>query len=216
MLFLGGILAQFGSSAVDLKGAGALAVLVMAFVAGLGWKKKGWVDENPVSDLYGNLWVIFQPLLFSLIGTEIRVSDLDGGVVGKGLLVLAIGLVIRVIVTFFVVMGGDLDSKERLFVAFAWFPKATVQAALGPLAFDETLKLGSDHPSYETNKERGLIILTVAVLSILVTAPIGSAAIMLTHPFLLNKDNEEETTEDRDNDRSKNEPELPAYSEAAA
>ena len=79
MLFLGGILAQFGSQspAIDLKGAGALAVLVMAFVAGIGWKKKGWTEENPVSDIYGNLWVVFQPLLFSLIGTEIRVSHLE-------------------------------------------------------------------------------------------------------------------------------------------
>ena len=45
-------------------------------------------------------------------------------------MVLAIGLVFRVIVTFFVVMGGDLTAQERLFIAFAWFPKATVQAGI--------------------------------------------------------------------------------------
>ena len=138
-----------------------------------------------------------------------QVSDLDSGIVGYGLLVLAIGLVIRVIVTFFVVMGGDLEPKERLFVAFAWFPKATVQAALGPLALDTALK----DPSDIENKKRGLIILTVAVLAILVTAPIGSAAIMLSHPFLLSKDDEETTEEE---DRNKNETEPPQYSEAAA
>ena len=134
-------------------------------------------------------------------------SELDGGTVGKGLLVLAIGLVIRVIVTFFVVMGGDLDPKERLFVAFAWFPKATVQAALGPYALDKAVELGADHPDFKDNQAWGLTILTVAVLAILVTAPIGSAAIMLTHPFLLTKDSSEDApTDDEENERNKNEP----------
>ena len=50
------------------------AVLVMAFVAGVGWRQQGWDENNPVSGMLANLWIILQPLLFGLIGTEIRVS----------------------------------------------------------------------------------------------------------------------------------------------
>jgi len=197
MLFLGGILGLFGSSAIGYKGSGALAVLVMAFVAGIGWKSTGWRESNPVSDYLQNMWLVFQPILFALIGTEIRVSELDASTVGLGILVLAIGMTLRIITTFFVVMGGDLSLKERFFVALAWLPKATVQAAIGPLALDQAGKLGLDDPNREEYKQLGLVVLTVAVLAILITAPIGSATIMLTHPCLLTKDGD--TDEDENN-----------------
>lgn len=55
-------------------GAGALAVLVMAFVAGMCWRRQGWADEdNKVAQLFAKMWIIFQPILFGLIGTEIQV-----------------------------------------------------------------------------------------------------------------------------------------------
>ena len=74
MVFLGGLLAYFGSKSLHLDGAGALAVLVMAFVAGIGWRKRGWSNDNAVTSTLSDLWVVFQPILFGLIGTEIRVS----------------------------------------------------------------------------------------------------------------------------------------------
>ena len=74
-LFGGGLLALFGSEKIGLTGAGALAVLTMAFVGGVGWRKQGWGDDNPVSGYLANLWVIFQPILFGLIGTEIQVNE---------------------------------------------------------------------------------------------------------------------------------------------
>ena len=77
ILLLGGFLALFGSKheAIDLKGSGALAVLVMAFVAGVGWRKSSrWEQDNAVTDILGKAWMIFQPILFVLIGTEVRVS----------------------------------------------------------------------------------------------------------------------------------------------
>ena len=79
-LFSGGLIALFGSQRVDLPGAGALAVLVMAFVAGFGWRKLGcWADndgdggDNAVSRYLKGMWFVFQPILFGLIGTEIQV-----------------------------------------------------------------------------------------------------------------------------------------------
>ena len=45
----------------------------MAFTAGVGWRKQGWGYQNPVADYLANMWIVFQPLLFSLIGAEIQV-----------------------------------------------------------------------------------------------------------------------------------------------
>ena len=119
-------------------------------------------------------------------------DKLDSKTVGYGLAVLAIGLTIRIIVSYLSVLGGDLSTKERIFVALAWLPKATVQAALGPVLLD---KIAKDDEFKEWN-DLGLQVLTIAVLVILITAPIGSVAITLMGPRLLNKkENTEETNE---------------------
>ena len=76
ILLFGGFFALFGSKheSVDLAGSGALAVLIMAFVAGIGWRKySNWETDNPVTEVLAKLWIIFQPILFALIGTEIKV-----------------------------------------------------------------------------------------------------------------------------------------------
>lgn len=196
MLFLGGLVAYFGSKSVHLDGSGALAVLVMAFVAGIGWRKQGWTDDNFVTATLADFWVIFQPILFGLIGTEIQVSELDPSTIGLGIAVLVIGLTIRIMASYCAVLGGDLTLKERFFVALAWLPKATVQAALGPVALDHLSNsdLDPDSDLYLMRKELGLKVLTVAVLVILITAPIGSIAISLSGPKLLKKSSQENHT----------------------
>jgi len=215
LLILGGgaLLALFGCDVVGLPGSGALAVLVMAFTAALGWRNQGWGDDNPVSDSLEFIWFVFEPLLFSLIGTEIQVSALSPDTVGWGLLVLACGLIFRTITSNLVVLGGGLNMKERLFVALAWLPKATVQAAIGGVALDKANEaFASQFPGQDCDsvlaegmkmvngtmessnimdlcnmKTYGENVLTLAVLSILITAPIGAVAIMLTGPKLLSK-----------------------------
>ena len=101
-----------------------------------------------------------------------------------GLLVLAIGMTFRLVVSNLAVFGGDLTFKERLFVSLAWLPKATVQAAIGPMAYDAAI---NGKVRNEEHVELGLKVLTIAVLVILVTAPIGAIAIMTSAPKLLNK-----------------------------
>ena len=64
--------------ALSPQGAGALAILVMAFTAGVGWRRQGWGDDNPVAAHLAKMWIVFQPLLFSLIGAEIQVRPLIG------------------------------------------------------------------------------------------------------------------------------------------
>jgi len=80
-----------------------------------------------VSLYVGHLWTVFQPLLFGLIGAEVSLSLIQPETVALGLAVLCIGLVLRIITSFLVVMGLGLTVRERLFVALAWLPKATVQ-----------------------------------------------------------------------------------------
>ena len=200
----GALIALFGSEVVHVEGAGALAVLVMGFVAGLGWRKQGWGDDNPVSDALGKIWVVFQPLLFGLIGTEINVAALKPETVGWGFLVILGGLIMRLFVSYLSVFGAGLSHKERLFIAIAWLPKATAQAAIGSLALDQARKLfneegcgmiGSTSDGWKEggcsqkllDVELGTKMLTVAVLVILIAAPLGTILIMSTGPRLLKK-----------------------------
>ena len=119
--------------------------------------------------------------------------------------------------TYFAVMGGDLTVKEKIFMAFAWMPKATVQAALGPIFLDNVFKVPKHLWDTPENKaawiaagknatewspigeeaqwlEMGNDILTLAVLSILITAPLGAVCILGLGPkFLADDKNEEES-----------------------
>ena len=104
---------------------------------------------------------------------------------GWGLLVVFIALVIRIFISFFAVALGDLTLKERIFISLAWLPKATVQAAIGPVAYDAANSMANPRQDYQ---DLGLQILTIAVLVILITAPIGAVAIMLSAPKLLAQD----------------------------
>jgi len=85
------------------------------------------------------------------------------------------------IVTYFAVANANLTTKERLFVSIAWVPKATVQAAIGSIALDTARSLNAGKEA----EELGLQVLTIAVLVILITAPIGSIAVMTCGPKLL-------------------------------
>ena len=92
-------------------------------------------------------------------------------------------------------MGGELNAKERIFIALAWLPKATVQAAIGSIAYDYAWDISDGAETDETRLGRQ--VLTIAVLVILVTAPIGAIAIMLSAPKLLERDSRSSSREDQ-------------------
>ncbi|XP_063445176.1 sodium/hydrogen exchanger 9B2-like isoform X2 [Mytilus trossulus] len=200
MTLLGaGLLATFGSAAIELSGAGPLGVLTIAFVAAFRWRKeKKENDQDPIKDIVAILWMLFQPILFGLIGAEVQISKIDGQTVGLGIATLSIGMVVRLVVSFLAVFKSGLNFKEMLFIPFAWFPKATVQAAIGGVALDAARRKGD-----ATLEAYGEIILTMAVLSIIITAPIGAIAIAITGPRLLkrtvkDKEYNEEDVQDTD------------------
>ncbi|GFR63530.1 mitochondrial sodium/hydrogen exchanger 9B2-like, partial [Elysia marginata] len=202
LLVGGGLLTIFGSSAIDWAGSGPLACLSLAFVAAYKWKDeyRGTGKKMPEEEVTGVLWMVFQPLLFGLIGSAVELDSLDGGTVGKGIGVLFMGLIVRMGVASLVGLKSELNLKERLFLPLAWIPKATVQAAIGAVAYDTAV---------EKNETEliplGKKVLTIAFLAILITAPIGSVIIAMVGPRLLHRTQEEGSQDE--NSIEKNSPE---------
>ena len=182
ILFGGGLVALYGAHLIHYDGAGGLAAIILAFIASMQWRKEGWGDHNPVSNIFTKMWIILEPVIFALIGTEIQIDKIDLSTLGFGILVLVGALLIRMIGTYFAVSCGNLTSKEKVFMAFAWMPKATVQAALGPVFLDNAIKYGK-----KDWVPMGGEVLTLAVLSILITAPLGAVSILALGPVLLDK-----------------------------
>ncbi|XP_042256686.1 sodium/hydrogen exchanger 9B2-like [Thunnus maccoyii] len=172
------IFSVFFSHVIGFGGAGSLCTVVLGFMAALDWK----ANKAPVAAMVVRSWDVFQPLLFGLIGAEIIITTLNPSTVGLGLACISIGVVSRLIVTFLLVHFGGYNLKEKLFIAVAWLPKATVQAAIGSKALDMAREEGD-----EMLIKYGSDVLTLAVLAILTTAPIGALSIGLAGPRLLTR-----------------------------
>lgn len=151
------------------------SALIGIMVIGMVIYRKNAATANHLSAKYQQLWTIGQIFLFVLVGVAV---DLPYALkYGFLPIILIIGcLIFRSIGVWISLLGTPYTLKERSFVIGAYLPKATVQAAIGaiPLAM---------------HFECGPIILTVAVLGILITAPIGAIFIEKSHPLFLQKEN---------------------------
>lgn len=148
------------------------ALIAIMFI-GIGLQKKRETVAKRLSVKYGKLWVAAEAFLFVLVGATVNIGYL-GKVGVKALIVIIGALVFRMFGVFVCLLGTSLKRKERLFTMLAYTPKATVQAAIGgiPLALGFTC---------------GDLVLTVAVLAIVLTAPLGAFAIDLSYKKLLNR-----------------------------
>lgn len=147
--------------------------LIAIMFIGIGLQKKREVVAKRLSVKYGKLWVAAEVFLFVLVGATVNIEYL--GKVGVMALIVIIGaLVFRMLGVFLCLLGTSLKRKERLFTMMAYTPKATVQAAIGGIP----LALGFSC---------GDMVLTVAVLAIVLTAPLGALAIDLSYKKLLNE-----------------------------
>ena len=148
------------------------ALIAIMFI-GIGLQKKRKTVAKRLSVKYGKLWVAAEVFLFVLVGATVNIGYL-GKVGVKALIVIIGALVFRMFGVFVCLLGTSLERKERLFTMLAYTPKATVQAAIGgiPLALGFTC---------------GDLVLTVAVLAIVLTAPLGAFAINLSYKKLLNR-----------------------------
>lgn len=126
-----------------------------------------------LSDKLNKIWIFAEILLFVLVGAEVNVGvALKAGKIG--VILIIIGLIGRSIGVIISLLHTDYNLKEKLFCVISYIPKATVQAAMGavPLSF---------------GVESGDVILAIAVLSILITAPLGAIGIHYSAEKLLIK-----------------------------
>ena len=157
-----------------LKGYVPFSGLLAVMSSGIALQKKRYEAAARLSVKYSKLWVAAEVLLFVLVGATVDISYALKA--GAAAVILIFGvLIFRMAGVFFCLLGTDINRKERLFCMIAYMPKATVQAAIGgvPLA----MGLGC-----------GKIVLTVAVLAILITAPLGAFGVEQTYKRLLKAD----------------------------
>lgn len=126
-----------------------------------------------LAEKFGKVWLGAEILLFVLIGAAVDIRyTLEAGPMAV-LLILSC-LLIRSLGVLFAISPADLNRKEKLFCVFSYLPKATVQAAIGAVPLAMGLEVGN-------------LILSVAVLAILITAPLGAFLIDKTYKVFLQK-----------------------------
>ena len=129
-----------------------------------------------LSSKFEKIWLFSELFLFVLVGAEVNISiALNAGLIG--LAVIIIGLIARSVGVLISTINSGLNLREKLFVIVSYLPKATVQAAIGgiPLA---------------AGVVGGELILAIAVLAIMLTAPLGAILINTLGPKLLEKEQE--------------------------
>lgn len=149
------------------------ALIAIMFI-GVGLQKFRGEVAKRLSDKYNKLWVASEVFLFVLVGATVNINYL--GNVGISAVIVIVGaIVFRMLGVFICLIGTKLSMGERAFAMMAYTPKATVQAAIGGIPLAMGLSCGD-------------IVLTVAVLAIVLTAPLGAFAIDLSYKKLLSRD----------------------------
>ncbi len=150
---------------------GLLAVMSMACVLKL--KSVAFVSKR-LSEKLGKLWIAAEVILFVLVGAAVDIRyTMKAGLAAVGMIFIA--LAFRAIGVSICLIKTNLTAKERLFCVIAYMPKATVQAAIGSVPLAMGLPCGQ-------------IVLSVAVLAIIITAPLGAIGIDYSYKKLLSKE----------------------------
>mmetsp|Transcript_14208 Transcript_14208/g.31760 ORF Transcript_14208/g.31760 Transcript_14208/m.31760 type:complete len:514 (-) Transcript_14208:1433-2974(-) len=186
LLLLLGLIAMFGTKKIGFGGSGALASICLAATASSLWRKK---RKTANADNAGNfnarcshsakdlafVWnVLSEPLLFGCVGTTLNLRVIPASSVPYSVAIVVIGLAARIPMAYLATHGRSMTKHERGFVALSWCPKATVQAALASLPLAMVNELMAERDEYEKYVQWSRQIISVAIISILVTAPLGS------------------------------------------
>lgn len=148
--------------------AALLAVMAMGFII----LEKDDHMAHEISAKLGKIWVFAEIVLFTMVGAQVDIEvAMEAGFAGA--LIIGLGLVARSIGTYGCLLGSELNVAERIFVVITYLPKATVQAAIGGAPLAAMALAGMETGA-------GEIILAIAVLSIVLTAPLGAWAISVT------------------------------------
>ena len=156
-----------------LSGIVPFASLIAVMCLGMAVRMKKEDLAKRLSQTYDKLWVGAEIFLFVLVGASVQIESAKSA--GLKSIVLIFGvLLFRMIGVYLCVLGTKLNAKERLFCMLAYIPKATVQAAIGGVPLAMGLACGN-------------MVLTVSVISILITAPLGAFFIDWTYKKCLHK-----------------------------
>lgn len=148
---------------------GLLAIMAMCCTIGM---KRPQEEKEALKGQFSKIWMFGEIFLFVLLGSAVDISS-TVKIGPVAIVAILLCLCVRSIGTVLCVAGTDLSFKERMFCVFAYLPKATVQAAIGGLPL--AMGLGCGH-----------IVLSVSVLAILITAPLGAFAMDMSDTRLLN------------------------------
>lgn len=156
-----------------LSGIVPFASLITVMCLGMAIRMKKEDLAKRLSQTYDKLWVGAEIFLFVLVGASVQIESAKSAGLKSIVLIFAV-LVFRMIGVYLCVLGTNLNQKERLFCMLAYTPKATVQAAIGGVPLAMGLACGN-------------MVLTVSVISILITAPLGAFLIDWTYKKCLQK-----------------------------
>lgn len=156
-----------------LKGNIAFSGLLAVMSMGIVIQKKEMMTAQVLSKSFSSLWNGGEILLFVLVGAAVNIK-VAASAGGSAFILIFLVLIMRMLGVFCCLLKTNLNKGERLFCMIAYTPKATVQAAIGSIPLAMGLPCGE-------------LVLTIAVLSILITAPLGTFMIDTTYPRLLKK-----------------------------
>jgi len=158
--------------------------------------RKNAVQEVELAGSYIQMaWIVIEPLLFGLIGSLVDISQIEPSLISNSTFVLILAVICRGLGAYVAMIGTDLGNKERLFLAGAWIPKATVPAALSSEILERATALNMPQEIIW-----GREVITIFIFMILVTAPLGAILISVTGPLLLPKGEDgEDEFEDQNN-----------------
>lgn len=148
--------------------------LIAVMAIGIALQKKREVVANRLSMKFNKLWVVAEIVLFVLVGATVNLKyAISAGIVS---IILILGVVLfRMFGVFICLLKTKLTIKERIFCMIAYTPKATVQAAIGGIPLSMGLACGN-------------MVLTIAVVAILITAPLGAFGMEFSYKKLLKKE----------------------------
>lgn len=149
------------------------ASLIGVMAAGISLQKKREVVAKRLSSKFNKLWVVSEIMLFVLVGAAVDIQYAVKAGIAPVFLIFSV-LIFRMAGVFICLLKTKLNIKERAFCMLAYMPKATVQAAIGGLPLAMGLSCGN-------------IVLSVAVIAILITAPLGAFCIDMTYKRFLQR-----------------------------
>ena len=147
--------------------------LIGVMAAGISLQKKREVVAKRLSSKFNKLWVVSEIMLFVLVGAAVDIQYAVKAGIAPVFLIFSV-IIFRMAGVFVCLLKTKLNIKERAFCMLAYMPKATVQAAIGGLPLAMGLSCGN-------------IVLSVAVIAILITAPLGAFCIDMTYKRFLQR-----------------------------